>query len=113
MIVNVSSIATRSVNRVPYARGQGRRQRADRVAGVRNTPVSGIRVNATAPGGTEAPPRRIPRNAAQQSAEEKVWYQEIVDQTLDSSLMNRYGTLDEQAAPILFLAPTRPPTSPA
>jgi len=33
-----------------------------------------------------------------------VWYQQIVDQTLDSSLMKRYGTLDEQAGAILFLA---------
>ena len=28
----------------------------------------------------------------------------IVDQTIDSSLLHRYGTLDEEAAPILFLA---------
>ena len=28
----------------------------------------------------------------------------IVDQTKESSLMHRYGTLDEQVAPILFLA---------
>jgi dihydroxycyclohexadiene carboxylate dehydrogenase len=46
----------------------------------------------------------IPRNSAEQSAQEKVWYQQIVDQTLDSSLMKRYGTLDEQAGAILFLA---------
>jgi dihydroxycyclohexadiene carboxylate dehydrogenase len=64
----------------------------------------GIRVNATAPGGTEAPPRRIPRNAAEPSAQEQAWYQEIVAQTLDSSLMKRYGSLDEQVGAILFLA---------
>ena len=28
----------------------------------------------------------------------------IVDQTVDSSFVKRYGTLDEQAAPIVFLA---------
>ena len=64
----------------------------------------GIRVNAVAPGGTEAPARRIPRNTAKQSKKEQVWYQEIVDQTVSSTLMKRYGTLDEQAAAILFLA---------
>ncbi|MBP5145479.1 SDR family oxidoreductase, partial [Pseudomonas protegens] len=64
----------------------------------------GVRVNATAPGGTEAPPRRIPRNSAEPSTEEQAWYQQIVDQTLDSSLMHRYGSVDEQAAAILFLA---------
>src|SRR5699024_9222646 len=36
--------------------------------------------------------------------QEKQWYQQIVDQTVDSSLMKRYGTLDEQTAPICFLA---------
>ena len=65
---------------------------------------NGIRINATAPGGTEAPPRKIPRNTAKQSRKEKDWYQAIVDQTKESSLMHRYGTIDEQVAPILFFA---------
>jgi dihydroxycyclohexadiene carboxylate dehydrogenase len=64
----------------------------------------GIRVCATAPGGTEAPLRRIPRNAAPPSEQEKAWYGQIVDQTVGSSLMKRYGTIEEQAAAILFLA---------
>jgi len=103
VIVNVSSIATRSLNRVPYAAAKG---------GVNAITASlawevaerGIRVVATAPGGTEAPPRAVPRNPKEQTAQEKVWYQQIVDQTVQSSLMRRYGTLDEQAGVILFLA---------
>jgi dihydroxycyclohexadiene carboxylate dehydrogenase len=103
VIVNVSSVATRGVNRVPYAAAKG---------GVNALTASlafeyaehGIRVVGTAPGGTEAPPRRIPRNPTAQDEREKVWYQGIVDQTISSSLMKRYGTLEEQAAPILFLA---------
>lgn len=103
VIVNVSSIATRSLNRVPYAAAKG---------GVNAITASlawevaerGIRVVATAPGGTEAPPRAVPRNPGEQSAQEKDWYQQIVDQTVNSSLMHRYGTLDEQAGVILFLA---------
>ena len=103
VIVNVSSIATRSLNRVPYAAAKG---------GVNAITVSlgwelaerGIRVVATAPGGTEAPPRAVPRNPNEQTAQEKVWYRQIVDQTIQSSLMHRYGTLDEQAGVILFLA---------
>jgi dihydroxycyclohexadiene carboxylate dehydrogenase len=103
VIVNVSSIATRSLNRVPHAAAKG---------GVNAITASlgwelaerGIRVVATAPGGTEAPPRAVPRNPKEQTPQEKVWDQEIVDQTIRSSLMRRYGTLDEQAGVILFLA---------
>jgi dihydroxycyclohexadiene carboxylate dehydrogenase len=103
-IVNVSSVATRGVNRVPYAAAKG---------GVNALTASlaleyadqGIRVVAAAPGGIEAPERRIPRGPATEKTEqEKEWYQAIVDQTVGSSLMHRYGTLEEQAAPILFLA---------
>src|SRR5450830_599885 len=102
-IVNVSSVATRGINRVPYGAAKGG-DNALTASLAFETAGRGVRVNATAPGGTEAPPRLIPRNTAEQSAEEKAWYQQIVDQTLDSSLMKRYGTLDEQASAILFLA---------
>jgi dihydroxycyclohexadiene carboxylate dehydrogenase len=102
-IVNVSSIATRSVNRVPYAAAKG---------GVNALTASlafeyagkGIRVVAAAPGGTEAPERRTARGPTAQTAEERRWYQQIVDQTVESTHLKRYATLDEQAAPILFLA---------
>jgi dihydroxycyclohexadiene carboxylate dehydrogenase len=103
-IVNVSSVATRGLNRVPYAAAKG---------GVNALTASlaweyadrGIRVVATAPGGIEAPPRRIARGPqTEQTEQEKQWYQTIVDQTIGSSLMHRYGTLDEEVAPILFLA---------
>jgi dihydroxycyclohexadiene carboxylate dehydrogenase len=103
VIVNVSSIATRGINRVPYSAAKG---------GVNAITASlawevaehGVRVVATAPGGTEAPPRVIPRNGATQTRREKAWVKQVVDQTIQSSLMKRYGTLDEQAAVFLFLA---------
>ncbi|MCM3487328.1 1,6-dihydroxycyclohexa-2,4-diene-1-carboxylate dehydrogenase [Kocuria rosea] len=102
-IVNVSSVATRGMHRVPYAAAKGgvnalTQSLAMEVAG------RGIRVVATAPGGTEAPPRRVKRGPEAESAQERSWYQVIVDQTVDSSFVKRYGTLDEQAAPIVFLA---------
>ena len=102
-IVNVSSIATRCVNRAPYGAAKGGVNALTACLAFENG-ERGIRVNATAPGGTEAPPRRVPRNAKEQSAQEKEWYQQIIDQTVESSLMKRYGTLDEQAGAILFLA---------
>ena len=105
-IVNVSSIATRSVNRVPYGAAKGGVNALTACLAFENA-ERGIRINAVAPGGTEAPPRRIPRNTARLGRKDKAWYQEIVDQTLSSTLMKRYGTLDEQAEAILFLASDR------
>jgi benzoate/toluate 1,2-dioxygenase reductase subunit len=104
VIVNVSSAATRGVHRIPYSAAKG---------GVNALTASlaleyagaGVRVVATAPGGTAAPPRRIERGTPRADTEQdRAWYQAHIDQTLDSSLMGRYGTLDEQAAAILFLA---------
>ena len=102
-IVNVSSVATRGVNRVPYGAAKGGVNALTVCLAFENA-ERGIRVNATAPGGTQAPPRRIPRNTEPPSTDEQRWYQQIVDQTVDSSLMKRYGTVDEQASAILFLA---------
>lgn len=102
-VVNVSSIATRSIHRVPYAAAKGG-VNALTVSLAFETAQRGIRVNAVAPGGTEAPPRKVPRNPTPPSAQEAQWYQAIVDQTVESTLMKRYGTLQEQSAAILFLA---------
>jgi dihydroxycyclohexadiene carboxylate dehydrogenase len=102
-IVNVSSVATRGVNRVPYAAAKGGVNAITACLAMEYADY-GIRVCGVAPGGTEAPPRRIPRNAAPPSEQETNWYQQVVDQTVSSSLMKRYGTTEEQAAAILFLA---------
>lgn len=103
VIVNVSSVATRGVHRVPYAAAKGGGN-AITASLAFEYAQHGIRVLGTAPGGTEAPPRRVPRNPNEQTEQERVWYRRIVDQTVESSFMKRYGTLEEQAAPILFLA---------
>ncbi len=105
VIVNVSSVATRGMHRVPYSAAKGGVNALTAALAMENA-QHGIRVNATAPGGTDAPPRRVPRNQQQveQTAQEKAWYQVVIDQTVDSSLMHRYGTIDEQVAPILFFA---------
>jgi dihydroxycyclohexadiene carboxylate dehydrogenase len=104
VIVNVSSVATRGIHRIPYSAAKG---------GVNALTASlafeyaehGIRVVAAGIGGTEAPPRRISRGTPEPRNEtEQAWFQAHIDQTKDSCLMRRYGTLDEMAAPILFLA---------
>lgn len=102
-IVNVSSIATRGINRIPYSTAKG---------GVNAMTASlafeyandGIRVNAVATGGTDAPPRKIPRNAQPLTTEEQDWMNDVVDQTIDRTFMKRYGTIDEQVNAIAFLA---------
>ncbi|MBN3765070.1 1,6-dihydroxycyclohexa-2,4-diene-1-carboxylate dehydrogenase [Burkholderia sp. Ac-20365] len=103
VIVNVSSIATRSIYRVPYAASKGGVNALTASLAFEHA-ADGIRVNAVATGGTEAPPRRVPRNTEQQTEQEALWYQGIVDQTKATSLMHRYGTIDEQVGAILFLA---------
>jgi dihydroxycyclohexadiene carboxylate dehydrogenase len=103
VIVNVSSVATRGINRVPYAAAKGGVNAVTACLALEYA-EHGIRVCAIAPGGTEAPPRRIPRNTEPPTPQEAVWMQQVVDQTIGSSLMKRYGTTEEQAAAILFLA---------
>lgn len=103
-IVNVSSAATRGIHRIPYSAAKGAinamtASLAFEFAG------QGIRVVATAPGGTEAPPRKISRGTpVPQDETEKAWFQAHIDQTVDASFLKRYGTLAEQAAAITFLA---------
>ncbi|MCI9888279.1 1,6-dihydroxycyclohexa-2,4-diene-1-carboxylate dehydrogenase [Micrococcales bacterium 31B] len=102
-IVNVSSVATRGMHRVPYAAAKGGINALTQSLAM-EVAERGIRVVATAPGGTEAPPRKVLRGPQAESETERDWYQTIVDQTVESSFMKRYGTLDEQAAPIVFMA---------
>lgn len=102
-IVNVSSAATRSINRVPYAAAKGG-VNAITASLALEAAERGVRVVAAAPGGTLAPQRRVARGDAPAGDEEERWYRQIVDQTVASTLVKRYGTLHEQAAPLCFLA---------
>ncbi|GAB3700346.1 1,6-dihydroxycyclohexa-2,4-diene-1-carboxylate dehydrogenase [Corynebacterium nasicanis] len=102
-IVNVSSVATRGVNRVPYAAAKGGVNALVSALAL-EAAEKNIRVVATAPGGTLAPARKVSRGPGPDGEREKEWYQQIIDQTIESSLFKRYGTLAEQAAPIVFLA---------
>lgn len=102
-IVNVSSNATRGIRRVPYSAAKGGVNAITQALAMEYAEHH-IRVVATAPGGTDAPPRRVPRNAAGDSEQERAWMGEAVRQVTDSTFLKRYGSIDEQVAPILFLA---------
>jgi dihydroxycyclohexadiene carboxylate dehydrogenase len=102
-IVNISSNATRGIRRVPYSAAKGGVNAITQSLAMEYAEHN-IRVVATAPGGTEAPPRRIPRNAAGDNEQEKAWMSEAVHQVTESTFLKRYGSIDEQVAPILFLA---------
>ena len=102
-IVNISSNATRGIRRVPYSAAKGGVNAMTQSLAMEYAEHN-IRVVATAPGGTDAPARRVPRNTAGDSEQEKVWMGDAVKQVTDSTFFKRYGSIDEQVAPILFLA---------
>ena len=102
-IINVSSTATRGIYRVPYSAAKGGVNAITASLALELAPY-GIRVAATAPGGTDAPPRRIARGPAPETEDERAWQQEMIAQVVDSTMVKRYGTLDEQASAIAFLA---------
>ena len=77
-IVNISSSATRGINRVPYAAAKGG-VNAMTACLAWEYAGHGIRVNAVAPGGTEAPPRRIPRGATPPTEQDERRWQEVAE----------------------------------
>ena len=102
-IVNVSSNATRGIRRVPYSAAKGGINALTQSLAMEYG-EAGIRVVATAPGGTQAPERIVPRNPAGDDAREQAWMAEAIEQVTSSTFVRRYATLEEQIAPILFLA---------
>ena len=102
-IVNVSSIATCGINRVPYSAAKGGVNALTSSLALEHA-KDGIRVNAVATGGTEAPPRKVARNDKPMSENEQQWMQEVVEQTIERTFLGRYGSIQEQVNAILFLA---------
>ena len=104
VIVNVSSVATRGVHRVPYSAAKGGVNALTASLAMEHTRQRHPhqRDRAGRHRGAAAP--RAAQRSAQAERAGTAWYQGVVDQTKESSLMHRYGTIDEQVAPILFLA---------
>lgn len=102
-IVNVGSIATRGIYRVPYAAAKGG-VHAITACLAMELADSGVRVNCVAPGGVDGGPRAIPRNASAPTPQEAVWRQAVRQQTLRDTPAGRFGRPEEIAAAICFLA---------
>lgn len=102
-IVNVGSVATRGVNRVPYAAAKGGVAALTQALSLDLGAIP-IRVNAVAPGGVQAPPRVTPRNPNPPTEEDIRGFTAVAEQTIRDTPMARYGSPEELAAAICFLA---------
>lgn len=101
-IVNIGSVATRGIHRVPYAAAKGGVS-AITVALSMEVAAYNIRVNCVAPGGI-ASNRIIPRNTDPLTDEDIKWREEVLEQTLRDTPMGRSGQAQEVASAIAFLA---------
>lgn len=102
-IVNVGSVATRGIFRVPYSAAKGGVS-AITTSLAMEVAEFGLRVNCVAPGGVDAGPRITPRNPAPLSAQETGWMDDIVTQSLRDTPLARFGAPEEIAAAICFFA---------
>lgn len=101
-IVNIGSVATRGIHRVPYSAAKGG-VHAMTVCMAMELAEYNIRVNCVAPGAISAN-RVIPRNPNPPSEAEKQWHNDVIGQTLRDTFMARLGEANEVAAAVAFLA---------
>ncbi len=102
-IVNIGSVATRGIYRVPYSAAKGG-VHAMTVCLAMELAQHNIRVNCVAPGGIESDDRVIPRNPNPPSQIERQWRNDVRAQTLRDTPLARQGVADEIAAAVAFLA---------
>lgn len=102
VIVNVGSVATRGLNRLPYAAAKGG-VAALTAALAQDLEDRPIRVNCVAPGGVNVE-RVTPRNPTEPTDIDKSGLAAVMRQTLRDTPMARFGEPEEIAAAICFLA---------
>lgn len=102
-IVNIGSVATRGINRVPYAAAKGGVQAITTALSL-ETADQGIRVNCVACGGTAVTDRTLPRAVETLADDERQHVEAVIAQTMKDTPMGRFGTVDEQAEAVAFLA---------
>jgi dihydroxycyclohexadiene carboxylate dehydrogenase len=102
-IVNVGSVAVRSIYRVPYAAAKAG-VHAMTVCMAEELADCGVRVNCVAPGGIDAGERVIPRNPNPLSAQELAWKRHMTAQTIANTPLARYGRVEEVSSAVCYLA---------
>lgn len=102
-IVNIGSIATRGIYRVPYSAAKGG-VHAITACLAMELADSGVRINCVAPGGVEQEARKVPRNPQPPTEQEKAWRAAVAAQTLRDTPMMRRGKVDEIASAVCYLA---------
>jgi len=102
-IVNVGSVATRGINRVPYSAAKGGVQ-AMTVCLSLELAEHNVRVNCVNPGGVDQGVRATPRTTDAMTEVDKAGMEGVYEQTIRDTPMKRFGTPEELAAAICFLA---------
>jgi len=104
VIINVGSIATRGINRVPYSAAKGGVV-AITICMAMELAKYNIRVNCVAPGGIDID-RKLPRNSdlADYDDVDKKGLVEVKEQTIRDTPMGRRGQPHEVAAAIAYMA---------
>lgn len=102
-IVNIGSVSTRGINRLPYAAAKGGVQAITTALSL-EVATQGIRVNCVVPGGINVGQRLVPRNLETPSKIERKSMQEVIDQTLRDTPMGHFGVPDDIASAVCFLA---------
>lgn len=102
-IVNIGSVATRTINRVPYSAAKGG-VHAITVCLALELVEHGVRVNCISPGGIDVGERVIPRGPAPQTDQEIKWRRQMIARDMQDTPMKRMGKPEELAAAIAFVA---------
>jgi dihydroxycyclohexadiene carboxylate dehydrogenase len=102
-IVNIGSVATREIYRVPYSAAKGG-VHAMTVCMAMELAKHNIRVNCVAPGKLEQGDRVIARRATEETDQERQWRSDIINQPLHDTYLSRRGKDEEVAAAIAFFA---------
>jgi dihydroxycyclohexadiene carboxylate dehydrogenase len=102
-IVNIGSMATREIYRVPYSAAKGGVD-AMTVCLAMELAKHNIRVNCVAPGSIEQTERIVPRGDSPLSEQDLRWREEVRIKNQHGAYLPRRGTADEVAAAVAFFA---------